>query len=76
MDIGGAFSICMVWIAVCAIAGLVALGFIWLGMRLFCDADSIGSDDASRLAIEIAWLNARIDGLEAKVKKLSDKEEM
>lgn len=75
MDIGGAFSVCMVWIAVCTMAGLIALGLIWLGMRLFCDADSIGSDDASRLSIEIAQLNARIDDLEAKVKKLSDKEE-
>jgi len=70
MDIGGAFSVCMVWISACTIAGLMALGLIWLGMKMFAN-----SNDAfdSHMEKRLKNLESRVEELEAKV---LNKEEM
>ena len=63
MNIGGAFLVCMVWISVCTIAGLVALGIIWLGMKMF-----VNSNDAfdSHMEKRLKNLESRVKELEAK----------
>ena len=63
MNISGAFLVCMVWISVCTIAGLVALGLIWLGMKMFAN-----SNDAFDSILE-----KRVKNLESRVKKLEAK---
>ena len=63
MNISGAFLVCMVWISVCTIAGLVALGLIWLGMKMFAN-----SNDAFDSLLE-----KRLKNLESRVKKLEAK---
>ena len=63
MNISGAFLVCMVWISVCTIAGLMALGLIWLGMKMF--ANSNDSFDS--------LLEKRVKNLESRVKKLEAK---
>lgn len=65
MNISGAFLVCMVWISVCTIAGLVALGLIWLGMKMFAN-----SNDAFDSILE-----KRVKNLESRVKKLEAKME-
>lgn len=63
MNISGAFLVCMVWISVCTIAGLMALGLIWLGMKMFAN-----SNDAFD-----SFLEKRVKNLESRVKKLEAK---
>lgn len=65
MNISGAFLVCMVWISVCTIAGLMALGLIWLGMKMF-----VNSNDAFDSLLE-----KRLKNLESRVKKLEAKRE-
>lgn len=55
--------VCMVWISVCTIAGLMALGLIWLGMKMFAN-----SNDAFDSLLE-----KRVKNLESRVKKLEAK---
>lgn len=57
--------VCMVWISVCTIAGLMALGLIWLGMKMF-----VNSNDAFDSLLE-----KRLKNLESRVKKLEAKRE-
>ena len=63
MNISGAFLVCMVWISICTIAGLIALGLIWLGMKMF-----VNSNDAFDSLLE-----KRVKNLESRVKKLEAK---
>ena len=72
MDISGAFLVCMVWISVCTIAGLMALGLIWIGMKMFAN-----SNDAfdSLLEKKVMNLESRVKELEAKARELNAKRE-
>ena len=72
-----AIEVALVWIGICSAACIMALGVLWIGVKMFGDMTgaSYGSNDVQSLKKGLEDLEARINVLEMKVNCMNKEED-
>lgn len=72
-----AIQVALVWIGTCGAACIMALGVLWIGVKMFGNLTgaSYGSNDVQSLKSGLEDLEARINVLEMKVNCMNKEED-